>query len=330
MFIKPIQGRRVILKTKIIFRWPVLFKLWEEHPSIWKAMINIGILLKYKTLKIDKLPKKVTFPSSTYIYVDPNENRGRAILLTGGITQNRLFKFWSKSVQECSPDLIIDVGVNYGECIFSTIYPSHSLIYGIEANHYLLGYIKKSKEAHPNQEQMTIINALASDKIEGQKVFYIDQHWSGTSSASYQPSHNMIEKVSVSTVTIDSLFKEITCKTVLFKVDVEGYEAFVLKGMKNLLMNCESAIGFIEFNSDYIKQSGVSAEEFFAFLQKNFRIYIYLEDDTLLEADQMDFSHLQNTLGTKYIHTDFILVAGKEVLDVKKHFSSESDCKYTL
>lgn len=310
------------MKTKILFRWPVIFKLWEEHPSIWKLIINIGIFLKYKTLKIDKLPEKVTFPSSTYIYVNPNENRGRAILLTGGITQNRLFHFWSKSVQECSPDLIIDVGVNYGECIFSTVYPNHTRIYGIEANHNLLRYINRSKESHPNKEQMTIINALASDKIEGQKVFFIDQHWSGTSSASYQPSHNMIEKVSVNAVTIDSLFNDITYKTVLFKVDVEGYEAFVLKGMKNLLTNCESAIGFIEFNSDYIDQSGESAEEFFAFLQRNFKIYLYLEDDTLLQADKMDLSNLQNILGTKYIHTDLILVAGQEILDVKKHFSA--------
>lgn len=292
-------------------------KMWEEYPKVWKMLIDVGILLKYKTLNIDKLPNKVVLPSSNIIYINSIENRGRALLVSGGITQNRLSHFWRKAVEECLPDLIIDVGVNYGECIFSTTYPAHSKIYGIEANHHLIKYINKSKDAHPNKAQITIINALASDKNDEQKEFYIDQHWSGTSSASYMPSHNMIEKVPVSSITIDALLnKGLSHGKVLFKVDVEGYEAFVLKGMTELFDKCDSAIGFIEFNSEYIEKSGITAEEFFTFLQRNFMIYIYLENDTLLKADLINFADLQFMFGTSYIHTDFIIVTGEEILDV--------------
>ncbi|MFK9092100.1 hypothetical protein [Bacillus salipaludis] len=99
------------------------------------------ILLKYKTLKSDKLPNKIVLPSSPMIYVNSNENRGRALL---------------------------------------------------------------------NKGQITIINALASDKNDVQKEFYIDQHWSDTSSASYLPSHNMIEKVPVSAMFSARLFVNIS------------------------------------------------------------------------------------------------------------------------
>lgn len=292
-------------------------KMWEQHPTIWRLLIDFGLLLKYKTLKSDKLPNKIVLPSSTKIYVNSNENRGRALLISGGVTQNRLFHFWNRSVEAYLPELIIDVGVNYGECIFSAIYPEHAKIVGIEANHRLFQYINKSKENHPNKGQMTIINALASDKNEVQKEFYIDQHWSGTSSATYIPSHNMIEKVPVSAITIDSLFEQkLSYGRVLFKVDVEGYEAFVLKGMTELLKKCDSSIGFIEFNSEYTERSGIAADEFFAYLQKNFTVYIYTDDETVIKANLINYEDLQMIFDTTYIHTDLILLTNEEMIDL--------------
>lgn len=296
----------------------VLLRMWENYPRLWKTLIDFGVFMKYKTVKYEKLHNKVTLPSSTVIFVNSNENRGRALLINEGVTQKRLSDFWNRSVELYSPDLVIDVGVNYGECIFSTTYPGHTTIYGIEANHQLLKYINKSKAVHPNKEQITIINALASDKNNETKDFYIDQHWSGTSSASYMPSHNMIEKVSVRAITIDSLLQnQPSYKSVLFKIDVEGYEALVLDGMKEILTNCSFAIGFIEFNSEYISKSGIDIEEFFCFLQKHFTIYIFLEKDKLIQAGNIPYSKLLNIIGTTYIHTDFILVAGNDISEVK-------------
>ena len=299
------------MKSKTFLRRPVFMNMWENHPIIWKSLINVGILMKYKTLNIDKLPKYVTFPSSTRIYVDSNENRGKALLLNEGITQNRLRSFWDKVVQNYAPDLVIDVGVNYGECIFSTIYPDDCVIYGIEANHYLLNYILQSKAVHPHKERMTIIHALASNTDNCARDFYIDRHWSGTSSASYVPSHQMIEKVPVNEIAIDSLFQNENYHTLLFKVDVEGYEAFVIAGMKKLLANCSSAIGFIEFNSEYIMKSGIEPKDFYSFLQKHFSMYVYLEDDTLMQADGVDYSKLLDKFGSVKVHTDFILWRGE-------------------
>lgn len=316
------EGRGIHLNSKVFIRRQAFMKMWENHPKIWKLLIDMGIFIKYKTLKMNKLPKHVTLPSSTTIFVDSNENRGKALLLNEGITQRRLSYFWDKAVKSYSPRLVIDVGVNYGECIFSTVYPDYSTILGIEPNHYLLKYIQMSKEVHPNKDQIKIIPALASNEIEEDKDFYIDRHWSGTSSASYMPSHHMIEKAPVRAITIDSLFPEdCSYTTLLFKVDVEGYEAYVLEGMKKLLANCQSVIGFMEFNSEYIRKSGVNPGEFLANLKKDFSIYAYLEDESLLNINHMKFSELKDLLGTTYIHTDFILTAGNEVMDMKECFN---------
>lgn len=288
------------------------FKMWENHPRIWKLLIDLGIFLKYKTLNNHKIPNEIVLPSSNKIYVNSEENRGRALLVSNGMTQKRLTNFWIKAVNELSPDLVIDVGVNYGECIFSTNYPHHTHIYGIEANRELLKYIHRSRDAHLNKEQIKIFNVFAADKEE-EKTFYVDKHWSGTSSAAYRPAHDMIEKTTVSSVTIDSIIEEDAMnKNILFKVDVEGYEAFVLKGMTELIRKSASALGFIEFNSEYVEKSGVNANDFLQFLQQNFSVYIYFKNK-LVNGSQLTLSDLHKLFGANYVHTDLILVK-----DVKK------------
>jgi len=58
-------------------------------------------------------------------------------------------------------------------------------------------------------------------------------------------------------------------------VDVEGYEAFVLRGMTELIQKSASALDFIEFNSEYMEKSGVNVNGFLQFLQQHFSVYIY-------------------------------------------------------
>lgn len=296
----------------------IFLTMWENYPRIWKFLIDLGIFLKYKTLNNSKIPNEIVLPSSNKIYVNSEENRGRALLVSNGMTQKRLTNFWIKAVNEFSPDLVIDVGVNYGECIFSTNYPNHTHIYGIEANRELLKYIHLSREAHQNKEQIKIFNVFAADKEE-EKTFYVDKHWSGTSSAAYRPAHDMIEKTTVSSVTIDSIIEEDTMnKNILFKVDVEGYEAFVLKGMTELIQNSASALGFIEFNSEYVEKSGVNANDFLRFLQQNFSVYIYIKNE-LVNGSQLALSDLYKLFGANYVHTDLILVKDvKKQLDLLK------------
>ncbi len=284
-----------------------LLKMWENYPMTWKFLIDLGIFLKYKTLNMSKIPNEIVLPSSNTIFVNSEENRGRALLIKNGMTSKRLTIFWKKAVNEYSPDLVIDVGVNYGECIFSTNYPTHTQIYGIEANRDLLKYIHQSREVHPNKVQIKIFNVFAADK-EDEKTFFVDKHWSGTSSAAYRPAHDMVEQTTVSSVTIDSLVEEdVTNKNILFKVDVEGYEAFVLRGMTELIQKSSSVLGFIEFNSEYIEKSGVNVNDFLQFLQQHFSVFIYTQND-LVNGSQLTLSELHKLFGSDYVHTDMILV----------------------
>ncbi|WP_377918280.1 FkbM family methyltransferase [Bacillus songklensis] len=301
--------------SKALIRKSLLMRMWEKYPKVWKFLIDTGIFLKYKTLNIHKLPNFIKLPSSNILYINPSENRGRALLIKEGVTQERLTEFWRKAVELYEPSLVIDVGVNYGECLFSANYHFETKVYGIEANQYLLEYIVKSREEHPNKSQIHIVHAFASDQEKEDQLFYIDTHWSGTSSASYMPSHNMIEESIVPTITIDSLFEKESLQShhLLFKVDVEGFEAFVLKGMETLFQNCRTGVGFIEYDSRYIENSGVEIDEFLTFLQRYFIIYVYDLNDRLIKMPIVSYGNLKELFKSDYVHTDFLLMSDESM-----------------
>ncbi|MBM6619525.1 FkbM family methyltransferase [Bacillus suaedaesalsae] len=287
---------------------PILSRLWTMYPKAWKYVVNIGLFIKYKTLNIQKLPSKIKLPSSFTIHINPTENRGRALLIKNGITQQQLGTFWRESVSSFMPSIVLDIGVNYGECLFSVQYPEHTKIFGIEANHHLMKYVIKSLSEHPNRSQMRIIHAFASNENQQEQEFYIDKNWSGTSGG--KPIYSdRIEKDTVQTITIDSLLNDIdvTQQKVLFKIDVEGYEAFVLEGMKNMIEMCKELLGIIEFDSKYIKQTGVHIDEFIYYLSTTFELFIYDKRGTLQPMTETMCKELQKIVQTKDVHLDIVL-----------------------
>lgn len=297
-------------------RKPLFMKLWEDSPNLWRIIINLGILLKYGTLNNEKLPDKIHLNSSTTLFINSAENRGRALLISNGVTQHRLHTFWAMAVKTFNPDLVIDVGVNYGECIFSTTYPTHTRIIGIEANSQLLEYIERSKEVHPNQSQIALIHAIASNQDNIEQLFYVDEHWSGTSSAAYSPSHQMIKAIPVKSIMIDSLVDmDQSSQKILFKIDVEGYEPYVLEGMKKLINTHSLMIGFIEFNSEMIQKTGYNIDYFLEFLSDHFTVYVYKENDHLVKVAPLRLIELQKMFDTDFIHTDFIVVKNESSLE---------------
>ncbi|MFS0821533.1 FkbM family methyltransferase [Bacillus sp. 1P02SD] len=296
---------------KGVMNKPVFMKLWENYPLFSKVILDVGIFLKYKTLKLNKIPSMITLPSRNVIYVNNAENRGRALLISDGITQKRVTEFWGNAVESYKPTLVLDIGVNYGECIFSTKYERDTTIVGIEANKYLIDYIERSRQLHVNGKQIKIIHAFAGEHVKEDQDFFIDTHWSGTSSGVQISEKNSIEKTEVPAITVDSLFEKVALgnQRLLFKIDVEGYEFMVMKGMRKLLSNCRDVLGIVEFDSHYLEKAGVNLESYMNFLGRYFEIQFYDMDNQLLELSAVSFSELQKQYGTEHVHTDLILLS---------------------
>jgi FkbM family methyltransferase len=204
--------------------------------------------------------KKITLlESNTILYVDGDDNRGKWLINRNGVTQPRITGIWRKIIQKWQPTIAIDVGVNYGEIMLSTVYDHHTQIVGIEANKLLGRCIDKSIKEHPNASQIKMIYALAADKDAVENTFFVDKEWSGSSSV-VQNNEHRFESQKVKSMTIDSLFADqaLVEERLLFKIDVEGYEQFVLHGMNRLINESGSCMGIIEFSSEFLERVGIS------------------------------------------------------------------------
>ncbi len=199
--------------------------------------------------------------SSNSIFVNPREPRGKALLRNRGEGQPWLKRIWAASAKELDPEIVIDVGANYGEILFFATYPPKTRIIGIEANQDLQVYLERSQAVHPNHDQIELVCAVASNQYSESTRFSVPTRWSGSGTARALPNEEGIVIQTVRSITLDSLFapSETEAAALLFKIDVEGHEPLVFEGMLNLLDSCELALGIVEFNPNFLGECGMSS-----------------------------------------------------------------------
>ena len=245
--------------------------------SLRRVYDDAELLLRYRRLS----PDKVTLEGGHSIFVDPKEQRGRAILLNGGTGQPGLKRIWRDAIRVLRPTLVIDVGANYGEFIFSTSYEPGVRVLGIEANPLLMAHLERSRDAHEHAANIQLVCGLAAAE-PGQPVpFFIDMAWSGRSSALQQTRHENVVMRMVDTVSIDGLLTDRlgSRQRLVFKIDVEGYEPHVIAGMPRTLAASERAVGMLEFNTDFIEKLGLEPEVFLRSLRERFPAIVAFDHD---------------------------------------------------
>jgi FkbM family methyltransferase len=250
------------------------------------------------------------------LHVDPTDFRARKKLIyesiRGRYPRNRTF--WRSILPRFQPDTVLDIGLNYGECLFSLRYERDVRLFGFEANPGLLTCLQASRADHPNRNQMEILNQLVSAQ-DGQNVpFFIDRKWSGTSMAgldvqNYDRSRYDVVQVRQSSIDSTLARRQCTPRKLFFKIDVEGYEANVFAGMASTLAEVREVIGFVEFDFHHLLQAGACLETYWAVLQKQFRVHAYARDGKLHDLTGKSLDALRQVCG-KHLHTDLVLTQG--------------------
>ena len=157
---------------------------------------------------------------------------------------------------------------------------------------------------------------LVSDQPGPAQTFYIDQRWSGGSSAIaglHPEEASRYQAVQVPVHSIDSTLAQSSAArpggTLVFKIDVEGYEFRVLEGMTKTLMAPRWSVGLVEFDTALLKKAGESLEKYFAFLQERFEIYAFVKETKATPAGTWD--ELRGLFRKPEFHTDLLLMSGE-------------------
>ena len=278
--------------------------------------LDLRIYLHYQDLN----PNVIKLSQSTQrVSVNPADARARKKLivdsLRGRLPRNQLF--WRQACQQLQPSVALDVGVNYGECLFSVDYSQQTRAIGIEANPCLLSHLQASQNYHPSADQIELHNVLAGGDRCDEVSFYINQETSGESTAaqgSVQANPKDYEQVTVPQICVDDLLQgaftdqEANAGPLVFKIDVEGYEQHVFRGMQSTLESAVDLIGLIEFDLSMLEGAGSNPQKFFEFLAERFDVYLFVEKTAALPVGKLTYPEFHSLLSKTKFHSDLLLV----------------------
>ncbi|WP_437201217.1 FkbM family methyltransferase [Planctomicrobium sp. SH664] len=276
-----------------------------------RLLLDGHILWHYGTLH----PRRVQLVrSERHLFVNPHDARGRRKLIAGTARGKfpRNQRFYRFAVQLLQPDLVLDVGLNYGECLFSLEYPAATRLFGFEANAGLREFVEASRLEHPNCEQIELLFQLVTDGDTGSEAFFIDKKWSGGSTAGLDPQsydRTRYELVQVPKGSIDSALqsRQVQFEKLFFKIDVEGYEPNVFAGMRTTLVDAQEAVGFIEFSIPMLTRAGFDVAAYWDLLQSRFDVYTFDRQDRIHPFRGKTLMQL-NELCKGHGHTDLLLI----------------------
>ncbi len=285
--------------------------------AVKRAYLKPLTLLRYGTLR----PRRAKLHGSDHwIYIDPGDPCAiKKVVeepLRGKVSDNLVF--WRDFNRHLRPDLLVDVGLNYGECTFGTEYAPNAVLHGFEANPRLLPHLEESRRHHPSAEQITLHHCLVSDAAADDVPFLVNPDWSGSSSAVRRINDRPQSlEFKLPARTIDSFVPAETAfgKTLLFKMDIEGYEARALRGFVETLARVRCSVGFIEFNANYLTWAYEVPDEYLRWLQERFHTFRLADVKRRELTAVAGFESLPKLHGDpKRVHTDLVLV-GKQSPD---------------
>jgi FkbM family methyltransferase len=176
------------------------------------------------------------------MHLDPGDSRAVGLFRHRGSLDHRAIGVWQRLSDGFGPDVVLDIGANYGEVALSTVYPSCRAIYLVEANPSIQALLQRTIDGLPHGwPSVSLIRAAASD-TEGTAQLYMG---STSGLSSLRTSGDPGRSVVVPTVRLDGRVALDVGDRLLFKIDVEGHEIEVLSGMEALLAD-RQFIGLVE------------------------------------------------------------------------------------
>lgn len=202
-------------------------------------------------------------------------------------------------------DTVLDLGANIGyyALIFAKLVGETGKVFAFEPEPTNFDLLKKNVELNGYKNVVLIQKAVLNKK--GKVKFYIrDDNKIGSSIYNREDSDKCI---TVESISLDEYFKDYSGKIDFIKVDVEGAEKYVLKGMHNLLNKNKTINIFTEFYPAGFEKCKTEPKEYLnALIKHNFKLYNIDEETKKLEP--VNESILERYTAKKENHTNLLCI----------------------
>ena len=172
---------------------------------------------------------------------DSGENPYPNVLWTDGIYERETTAYIKKNVKD--GDVVLDLGSNLGyfTLLLARQVGDCGMVYAFEPHPEMFKILTKNVEMN-GYSNIKLYNVAVSDRV-GTARFFINSRWAGVSALF---GHSLTERaILVDTLDIDSL---LLSGVSFVKIDTEGAEPLVLKGMRKTIDRSSDIKIILEFN----------------------------------------------------------------------------------
>ncbi len=187
-------------------------------------------------------------------------------------------------------DTVLDIGANIG---YYTLYIARKVgrkgrVFSFEPDPVNCKLLKKSVLA--NGYTNVIVEQKAVTEKTGKAQLYLCDENKGDHRI--YNSYDAREELDIETVSLDDYFKDYKGDIDFIKIDVQGSEPTVIKGMKNLLRKNKKIKIFTEYEPCCLKLSGVEPDEYLNLLTRE-RFKLFRVDSKSVMVEHVTSSSLK-------------------------------------
>lgn len=207
----------IVLLRRAFYNTPVM--RWQLTAFVYDKVFRLGM---------PDLDKPILFRNA-YFFVDPND-RSYVPSMVGGFYEEHELNIFEELAEKS--DTLFDIGANVG--MYSVIAArKNSAIrcFAFEPVEENQAFLEKNIKLNKVGSRVKLIKYAVSD-MTGDATIHLSTKLSGTHSLSVDRGG---EERAVRTITVDDFCKKSKRTPDLVKIDVEGHEASVFKGMSGVL-----------------------------------------------------------------------------------------------
>jgi FkbM family methyltransferase len=177
----------------------------------------------------------VRLSSGEYICVDTNSVDSTDYLLGWEMEVNFLPVFQSFLQAD---SIVLDIGANFGlyTATSATIVKEQGRLYTFEANPHTFEFLKRTLYANRLAQRPNVIavNALIGDTAGRRTLYYLPEFLGGATMTDLHQWGGAKRSVEIDMITVDEFLPD-NLPVDLVKIDVEGHEPFVIRGMQKTI-----------------------------------------------------------------------------------------------
>ena len=257
------------------------------------AMKNFGgrglrkypLIKNMKNFMISQAKSDFAIVQGHKMYLGPKDSLGLSI---NGVYEDIETELVKNEIKE--GDVVLDVGANIGyySLIFAKLVGKYGKVFAFEPESYNFGLLNKNLRINGYQNVITK-NTVVSDYI-GTTKLYLSNLTTGMHRI-YPSQYCTSKTINVETLTLDNyLNAELVDKISFVKIDVEGSELGVLRGMKNILQKNNKLKILLEFVPFCLREFGTQPKDLLTFLvDMNFEISYRNDQTNKFESADDDF-----------------------------------------